>query len=133
MLKMTQGQMDQMARAMIAGKLDATFSRDVPGFAELTDADRAEFIEQSVEAAQLKGLMTEQGIASYALAVWWLGLNFEEASEALKALLDSNYPEVRKVHAMNEWVHAAIGDPDDIPAADSKINEALKVTDAWGK
>jgi len=41
--------------------------------------------------------MTEQGIASYALAVWWLGLDFEEASEALKALLECNYPEVRKV------------------------------------
>lgn len=133
MLKISPEQMDLMARAMIVRKLDAAFLRDVPGYADLTDGDRVEFFEQSVGAAQSKGLISEQGIASYVLAVWWLGLDFEEASEMLKTLLKSDYPEVRKVHAMNEWVHAAIGDPDDIAAADEKLTQALEITKAWGE
>lgn len=133
MLKIRQEQMDQMARAMIIRKMDAAFMRDVPGFAELADADRAEFFDQSVSTAQANGLKTEQGVASYALAVRWLGLDFEAASEKLVALLNSAYPEVRKVHAMNEWVHAALGAPDDIAAADEKLIQALEVTEAWGK
>jgi predicted GNAT superfamily acetyltransferase len=86
-----------------------------------------------VSAAQKKGLNTEQGIASYALAVWWLGLNFEAASAKLVALLNTDYPEVRKMHAMNEWVNAAIGAPDNIAAADEKLRQALQSTEAWGR
>jgi hypothetical protein len=133
MLNITQEQLDHLAYARIVRKLDAALSRDVPGFADLSAADRAEFFEQSVGAAQKRGLLTEQGIASYVLAVWWLGLDFDRVSQELEALLESDYPEVRKVHAMNEWVHAAIGDPDNITAADVKIDEALKATEAWGK
>jgi hypothetical protein len=133
MLKIRQEQVDYMARAKIIRKMDAAFTRDVPGFVDLTEAERAEFFNQSVSTAQMKGLKTEQGVASYALAVWWLGLDFEAASEELVALLNSDYPEVRKVHAMNEWVHTAIGAPDDIAAADAKLTQALEVTKAWGK
>jgi hypothetical protein len=133
MLTMTQEQMDHLARAMLVKKLDAAFERDVPDFKDLTDADRAEFFEESLAAAQSVGLKTEQGVASYALAVWWLGLNFEEVSEELKNLLLSDYPEVRKVHAMNEWVHVLLGDLDDISGADEKLRQALETTAAWGQ
>jgi hypothetical protein len=133
MLTIGQEQLDHMARGMIIRKLVAAFLRDFPNFAELVDADRTEFMNQCVTAAQAKGLKTEQGIASYALAVWWLGLGFEGTSEELAALLKSDYPEVRKVHAMNEWVRAVIGHPDDIVAADEKIKQALEVTRAWGE
>jgi len=133
MLIIRPEQMDQMARGIFIGKLDAAFSRDVPGFAELDKDDRTEFLKQSILAAESKGFKTEQGIASYSLAVWWLGLDFECSSEVLKALLESDYPEVRKAHAMNEWVQAAIGNPDNIATADKKLKQALAVTGAWGK
>ena len=134
MLRIRPEQMDQMARGMFIRKLDAAFTRDIPGFADLDcDDDRTEFLKQSILAAESKGFKTEQGIASYALAVWWLGLDFECASEELKTLLKSDYPEVRKAHAMNEWVQAAIGNPESIAAADEKLKQALAVTEAWGK
>ena len=133
MLKVGSQQMDQTARAMFVEKVDAAFLRDVPRFADLDKSDRNDFILQSMAAAEGTGLRTEQGIASYILAVWWLGLNFESASEVLKKLIKSEYPEVRKVHAMNEWVNAAIGEPDNIAAADEKLKEALRVTEAWGE
>ena len=122
-----------MARGIFIGKLDAAFTRDIPGFADLGQDDRTEFLKQSILAAESRGFKTEQGLASYALAVWWLGLDFESASEKLKALLESDYPEVRKAHAMNEWVQAAIGNPGNISAADEKLKQALAVTEAWGK
>jgi hypothetical protein len=133
MLIIRTEQMDQMARGIFIGKLDAAFTRDVPGFVELGKDDRTEFFKQCILTAESRGLKTEQGIASYALAVWWLGLEFESASKELQALLDGDYPEVRKVHAMNEWVHAVTGDPDNIGAADEKLKQALAVTEAWGK
>lgn len=132
MLKMTKQQMDEMALSKLMDKLDRAFSRDIPDFAEASDAEKAEYLKLSVNAALSKGFITEQGIASYALAVWWLGLDFERHSEALSRLLASDYPEVRRVHAMNEWVEEAIGHPDDIPAADAKLKLALEVTRAWG-
>jgi hypothetical protein len=84
-------------------------------------------------AAERIGLTTEQGIASYALAVWWLGLDFETMSEELKTLLRSGLPEVRKAHATNEWADAALGSPDNLTAAAEKLTEALKLTEPWGK
>lgn len=133
MLRIRPEQMDQMARGMFIRKLDAAITRDIPGFADLDSDDRTEFLKQSILAAESKGLKTEQGIASYVLAVWWLGLDFECTSEELKTLLKSDYPEVRKAHAMNEWVQAAIGNPESIAAADEKLKQALAVTEAWGK
>lgn len=126
-------QMDQLARSIFLNKLDAACVRDIPGFAELGKDERMEFLNRSVSRAKSKGLGTEQGIASYVIAVWWLGLHFETASKELETLLKSDYPEVRKAHAMNEWVHAAIGDPDNIAAADQKLKQALDLTEAWGR
>lgn len=78
-------------------------------------------------------MKTEQGVASYALGVWWISMNFEKISKALVALLQSEYPEVRKVHAMNEWIGAYVGDPGDLAAADEKLRQALEMTKPWGK
>ncbi|UFS71705.1 hypothetical protein LPW11_05805 [Geomonas sp. RF6] len=133
MLKVHSQQQEQLARAMFIQKMQAAFSRDIPGFADLAEQDRKEFLDESMSAAEAIGLITEQGMASYALAVWWLGPDFETVSEELQALLGSSYPETRKVHAMNEWVHEMIGNPDDIAAADRKLKEAFGRTEAWGR
>ena len=125
-------QMDRLAHAVFIEKLDAAFSRDLPDFKEIDRDERHEFLSLAIAFAETKGLRSEQGLASYALALWYLGVDFEEQSKELAALLESSYPEVRKVHAMNEWVEAVTGDPDDITAADKAMKRALELTEAWG-
>jgi hypothetical protein len=39
---------------------------------------------------------------------------------------------VRKVHAINEWVHTLLGDPEDVTSADEKLKQALYRTESWG-
>lgn len=133
MLIIRNEQMQQMARAKFIGKVDSSFQEDVPGFADLDIHERHDFILEGMAVAERLGLKTEQGVVSYLLALWWLGPGFETSSYELDALLHSEYPEVRKVHAMNEWVQTAIGDPDNLAVADQKLKEALLQTEAWGK
>ena len=125
-------QMDQFAHAAFMEKLDAAFSRDLSDFKDVDRDERHEFLSLAIALAETKGLKSEQGIASYVLALWYLGVDFEARSKELEALLESSYPEVRKVHAMNEWVEAVTGDPDDITAADKAMKHALELTKAWG-
>ncbi len=123
---------DELARAAFIEKLDAAFARDLQDYIGLDRYDRYAFLSLATALAETKGLVTEQGIASYALALWYLGVDFEEKSGELESLLASHYPEVRKVHAMNQWVEAVIGDPDDIAAADQAMKRALNLTEPWG-
>lgn len=123
---------DDMARAAFIEKLDAAFARDLQDYIDIDRSERYEFLTLSMSLAETKGLKSEQGIASYALALWYLGIDFEDQSEELQSLLMSLYPEVRKVHAMNKWVEAFLGDPENIAAADQALRRALKVTEPWG-
>jgi hypothetical protein len=132
MLKITKEQSDRMTRDMFIRKLIAAFSRDIPSFAACDWEDRDFFLTEAVLLAESKGFQTEQGLASYALAVWWLGVDFEEKSQALQALMQSTYPEVRKVQAMNEWVNAMIGHPESVAAADEALKQGLRLTEPWG-
>jgi hypothetical protein len=132
MLRITKEQSDWMARDMFIRKLIAAFSRDIPSFAACDWEDREFFLTEAVLLAESKGFQTEQGLASYALAVWWLGVDFEEKSQALQALMQSTYPEVRKVQAMNEWVNAMIGHPESVSAADEALKQGLRLTKPWG-
>jgi hypothetical protein len=125
-------QMESMTRSRFVDKLDAAFSRDLPEFAAATSEDRRTFLTLAISLAEAKGLKTEQGLASYALALWWLGVDFEEKSKELEALLESGYPEVRKIQAMNEWVNSLIGNPANIAAADEAMRRGLKLTEPWG-
>jgi hypothetical protein len=133
MLKVTQQRMGQMAREMFLDKMNRQFLKSVPPYAELPDDLRKDFLRSSIPMAEEKGLTTEQGIVSYALAVLYLGPDFEKASKELQALLASDYPEVRKVHAMNEWVQTMIGHPGNVAAADQKLKQALEVSKPWGR
>jgi hypothetical protein len=132
MLKMAQERMDQIARGIFLEKMNRQFLQNVPPYVELPEDLRKDFLQASIPMAEEKGLKTEQGIVSYALAVLYLGLDFEKESEELQALLQSDYPETRKVHAMNEWVQAMIGDPDNVAAADQKLKQALELSKPWG-
>ena len=125
-------QMHRLAHAVFIEKLDTAFSRDLPDFKGIDRGERYEFLSLAIAFAETKGLTSEQGLASYALALWYLGVDFEERSKELEALLESSYPEVRKVHAMNEWVEAVMGDPNDITLADKAMKRALELTEAWG-
>lgn len=133
MVTIRPDEMEEVARAIFIEKLNAAFVRDVPGFSRLAAEDRADYLRRVVETAMAKGLKSEQGVASYALGVWWLGMNFERTSKKLETLLKSDYPEVRKVHAMNEWIDAYLGNPNDVTAADERLRQALELTKPWGK
>jgi hypothetical protein len=132
MLVIRQEQIDAMARAIFIRRLYAAFTRDIPSFAVCEPDERSAFISQALSLAETKGFKTEQGFASYALALWWLGVDFEEKSQELEALLKSNYPETRKAYAMNEWVQVLIGDPDNVAAADEALRQGLSRSEAWG-
>lgn len=132
-MRLHKGQAELMGQAMFIEKLDHAFCRDIPEFGELDADARADFLVACLRAANAMGLVTEQGVASYALAAWWLEIGFEDKSRYLKALFASGYPEVRKVYAMNEWAHAVIGAPDNMEAADEKLKQAFYRTQAWGR
>lgn len=123
---------DELARAAFTDKLDAAFCRDLPDYMRIEQDERYQFLTLAMALAETQGFSTEQGIASYTLALWYLGVDFEEKSNELAALLVAPYPEVRRIHAMNKWVEAMIGAPDDIAVADQAIKQALKQTEAWG-
>ena len=131
-MEIRSDKIDELARAAFMERLDAAFRRDLQDYMEIDRNERYEFLALAMALAETKGFQTEQGIASYALALWYLGVDFEEKSTALESLLTSIYPEVRKVHAMNKWVEAVIGDPDNIAAADQAMKSALNVTGPWG-
>jgi len=125
--------MNDVAHAAFLEKLDATFLRDLEDYNEINVEERHEFLVAATELAERKGLKSEQGIASYALALWYLDLDFEEKSNELESLLVGPFPEVRKIHGMNQWVEAVIGDPDNIAAADEALKRSLNLTEPWGR
>lgn len=124
---------EELARAAFLAKLNAAFSRDLQDFALIDYAERHQFLKLAMAMAGARGLVSEQGIASYALALWYLGVDFEDKSAELKALLAGPLPEVRKIHAMNKWVETVIGDPENIAAADKALFKALKLSEPWGE
>ncbi|GAW67096.1 hypothetical protein GPEL0_01r2749 [Geoanaerobacter pelophilus] len=124
---------DELARAAFLAKLDAAFSRDLQDYVLIDQSERHQFLYLAMAMAGARGLVTEQGIASYALALWYLGADFEEKSDELQALLAGSLPEVRKVHAMNKWVETLIGDPENTASADKVLLQALKLSAPWAR
>lgn len=124
--------MNDVARAALLDKLDAAFLRDLAYYPEIDRDQRREFLGAAIQLAEAKGFQSEQGIASYTLALWYLDIDFEEKSNELLSLLSSSLPEVRRVHALNQWVEAVLGEPDNISAADEAITRSLKLTEPWG-
>ncbi|WP_236025906.1 hypothetical protein [Geomonas azotofigens] len=125
-------QMNEVARAEFIERLDAALMRDLTDYYKIGRDQRLDFLAAAVELADSKGFKSEQGMASYVLALWYLDIDFEEKSNALETLLTSSLPEVRRVHALNQWVEAVLGEPDNIAAADEALRKSLQLTEPWG-
>ncbi|MBJ6799955.1 hypothetical protein [Geomonas propionica] len=125
-------QMNEVARAEFVERLDAALMRDLSDYYKIGRDQRLEFLTAAVELAENKGFKSEQGVASYVLALWYLDIDFEEKSSALESLLTSPLPEVRRVRALNLWVETVLGDPDNIAAADDALRRSLQLTEPWG-
>ena len=133
MLQISAEQISMMEKIALVTKIDEALGRQYADFAALPDQERVTFVVDSMTSAAQYKLRSEQGVASYALAAYWLGIGFEQQSRHLQALLNSTFPEVRKVYAMNEWVHTLLGAPDDIERADKELKQAFYRTAAWGR
>ena len=131
-MRISQAQLDAIARNALLDKLERGFRASVPDADLLESPPLHDFLVACEQDAQALGLSSEQGIASYALAAWFLGPGFVDRSRYLRQLLASPYPEVRKVHALNEWVHALLGKPQDEEGADLALRQAFFSTAAWG-
>ena len=132
-MQILPGQAERVADGILRAKLVAALAEAVPDFGALTVTSRGAFLDACLAAARARGLRTEQGLGAYALGAWFLEPGFEQRSPRLTALLASDYPEPRKLHAMNEWVSAALGTPDDAAPAEARMREAFYETEAWGR
>jgi hypothetical protein len=122
-----------MEKMALIAKIDKSLGRQYADFAALPDEERIAFLVECLTSATQYTLRSEQGVGSYALAAYWLGVGFERQSAHLQALLNSTFPEARKVYAMNEWVHTLLGDPENIALADEHLKQAFHRTAAWGR
>lgn len=132
-MQLRTSQLRHLTRERFVSRLDNAFCRELSGFANVAAEERLDFLRDTMAAANSYGLVTERGIAAYALAAWWLDVGFEAPSQLLTALLKTRLPEFRKVHAMNAWVHAYLGKPHDVALADDKLRQAFPDTEAWGR
>ncbi len=133
MLQISAEQISLMEKMALVATIDKALGRQYADFAERPDEERIAFLVESMTSAAQYHLLSEQGVGSYALAAYWLGVGFERQSAHLRALLNSTFPEVRKVYAMNEWVHTLLGEPENIAIADEHLKQAFYRTAAWGR
>jgi hypothetical protein len=131
-MRVGRRQMDRVSDSALRRQLLSAMERQVDDFRSLADGEKDDFVQQAITEARSWGLLTAQGIAAYALGLWFLDPDFPQESALVQALLRSNAPEVRKVHAMNEWISAKLGRPEDPAAADNALRHAYTETAAWG-
>ncbi len=130
-MKIQDTQFKQIGRTLILEKINQSMCKKFTEFKEYSFSDRFEFLNECYNIATLRNFTTEQGIASYVLAAWFLGLEFENASMVLLKLLKSDVSEVCRVHAMNEWVSATIAEPTKPELANDALKQAFAKTQAW--
>ncbi|PWC33629.1 hypothetical protein [Azospirillum sp. TSO35-2] len=128
-----QDQKTDVAEALFSHKLHRSFLRGLPGFMEWDEDDRLAFVAEGIAQARARNLKTEIGIASYAMAAWWMNFGFDAQSAHLSRVLRSSLPEIRRVHMMNEWVSARLGAPNDAEAADRALGATFWQMAPWGK
>jgi hypothetical protein len=133
MLQVSAQQMSLMEKMGLVAKIDTSLGRQYADFAALPAEERIAFLVECLTSATQNSPRSEQGFGSYALAAYWLGVGFERQSTHLQALLATTFPEVRKVYAMNEWVHTLLGQPENIELADEHLKQAFYRTGAWGR
>ena len=132
MTRITADQMEHMGSRTFRERLRASLARNDIDFAAMPSSTQDEFVVACHEQAQRLGLRGESAVAAYALGALWLGVGFEEASPLLKKLLDTSVPEVRKVHAMSEWVRDHLGATSTPQSGDAAIRRSFALTAPWG-
>jgi hypothetical protein len=123
--------------SMVAGhwrqRVDRALRKAVPEYSQVTQGLRDDFLALAVDGAETAHFVTEQGAVGYVLGAWYLEPGFESRSPLLTALLASELPEFRRLHAMNAWLEATILEPANPAAADDALRKAFDMTHAWGK
>jgi hypothetical protein len=131
-MQIHQEQFDQIGLSLLNERIDQALHRTVPEYRLASDELRSLFLVLAIDEARLAGFTSEQGIAAYALGAWYLEPGFQSRSKLLSALFASRLPEFRRLYAMDAWLHAVIGHPDDLAAADDELRKAFDRTHAWG-
>lgn len=131
-MKVHARQLQQLGEARLRRKVNTAMVNHAEGFAQLSAEQRSAFMDEALAEARNWGFRSEQGLGAYALALWFLDTDFPASSRYLQALLESTTLEVRKVHAMNEWVSSRLGHPDEPGIADERLRQAYHFTAPWG-
>jgi hypothetical protein len=132
MSQISANQMRHMGDQAFRERLRASLARNDVDFAAMPTGAQREFVTASHEHARLLELRGEQAVAAYALGALWLGVGFEETSPLLQKLLSTSVPEVRKTHAMSEWVRDHLGATSTPDSGDAAIRKSFALTAPWG-
>jgi len=132
MSQIAANQMRHMGDQAFRERLRASLARNDVDFAAMPTGAQRELVTASHEHARLLELRGEQAVAAYALGALWLGVGFEETSPLLQKLLSTSVPEVRKTHAMSEWVRDHLGATSTPDSGDAAIRKSFALTAPWG-
>ena len=132
MLRFSEAQFAQLGRLQFLRKADYVLGNSVAEWAQSESAGRREFAGMCLDRSARYGLRSEQSVFAYIYCAVWLGQMFEEASPLLLRLLNSTLPELRKSHAMCEWVRDRIRRSATPVSGDAAIRRSVEYTTPWG-
>ncbi len=133
MLNFTAAQSQALGDQAFLTRLDAGLRPYDARFAALPTAARLDFLTQALSRARELTLVSERGVAAYALGARWMGLGFEQASPLLMKLLRLPMPEDRKVHALCEWVQDQLGPAATPASGESALRRSFTLTEPLGR
>jgi hypothetical protein len=131
-MQIQQDQFDELAASVLSERIGRSLHRAVPEYRQASQELKSAFLTLASDEARSAGFDTEKGIAAYVLGAWYLEPGFQARSKLLTALFASRLPEFRRLYSMDAWLHAAIGRPGDVAAADDELRKAFARTHAWG-
>ena len=114
-------------------RLDQQLGQHDPAWGAQAPRERQALLAEFAAQAQRLGLVSERGVAAYALGASWLGSGFEQQAPLLLALLNAPMPEVRKVHGLCDWVHDQLGRTATPASGDAVIRRSFALTEPWGR
>ncbi|MFG6462505.1 hypothetical protein ACG04Q_13080 [Roseateles sp. DXS20W] len=132
MLNLRDDQMQRLGEAGFSRRLAESLARHDTDFAAMAADAQQAFVAAAIAQARQVGFRTEQGIAGYALGALWLGVGFEQAQPLLLRVLQGPLPEVRRVHALGEWVHDQLGPAATPASGEAALRRSFELTQPWG-
>jgi hypothetical protein len=133
MMKISGGQQAAIGDDIFLSRLRRSLTRTDVDFAAMAPKAQDEFLVAAVARAREIPFRTEQGVAAYVLGALWLGVGFEADSSLLSRLLAARLPEIRKVHAMGEWVRDRLGPHATEASGDAALRRSFALTEPWGR